>query len=204
MARLIECTYPGLPLTSIHSPLLFVVDMIEGFTTTGALADPAILEISPAIEKLIQDLDCETVFIRDCHAPDAREFESYPIHCLDGDIESEIISSLKPYVKRCIPKNSTNTFMAEGFQRLLEEDGLAGCEDLIVTGCCTDICILHFVLALQTWLNENNVKGKRIIVPVNCVDTYDIPKAHDACFWNDVSLAMMAANGITVVSSIEG
>ena len=99
-------------------------------------------------------------------------------------------------------KNSTNAFHCQDFLSFLKEE-MDSYRDVIVTGCCTDLCVLQFVLTLQAWLNEHNKKEYRIIVPRNCIATYDIPNVHSAKEWNDISLKMMQMNGILVVDSID-
>ena len=115
--------------------------------------------------------------------------------------EAEVVDELKPYVKSWISKNSTNTFHAQAFQEFLQED-LDYYQDIVVVGCCTDLCVLHFVLTLQTWLNEHNKKEYRIIVPKNCTETYDIPEIHPASKWNQVAWDMMQMNGVCVVDQL--
>ena len=96
------------------------------------------------------------------------EFNSYPKHCVKGTSESEIIEELKPYAERVIEKNSTNGFLSAGWQDFLKAS-LSDYEDIIVIGCCTDICVLQFALCMRTWLNDQNLSG-RVIVPVDrCV-----------------------------------
>ena len=69
---------------------------------------------------------------------------------------------------------------------------------------CSDICILQFALCLNAWLNEHNFERMRVIVPINCVDTYHIEGIHDAAEQNRFALQNMEANGIIIVSAIEG
>lgn len=199
MARLKENQYKEFPLQNLRKPILFVVDMINGFIKEGSLHDEAILDISKNIENLLKKIDA-SIFICDGHAPDSKEFCSYPLHCVKGTAESEVIEELRPYVKTKIYKNSTNTFMSPSFQDLLPT--LKNHKDIILTGCCTDLCILQFALSLNSWLNEHNYKEQRVIVPVDCVDTYDIESIHDAKWWNFFSLKNMETNGILVVSKI--
>ncbi len=71
-----------------------------------------------------------------------------------------------------------------------------------MTGCCTDLCVLHFVLSLNTWFNEHNMNEYRIIVVENSTETYHIPEIHEATFFNDVAFRMMEMNGIQVVSEV--
>lgn len=203
MARLSENKYPAMLKTDLCDPVVFVVDMIKGFVNVGPLHDEAISKIEANIEKCLKDLDCNNYFVCDCHPPHTREFNAYPEHCTIGSVESEIVDSLHPYVKRVIHKNSTNTFVAPEFEAFLKDD-LKYYKDIVITGCCTDLCIMHFVLSLNTWFNEHNMQEYRIIVPVDCVETYDIDGVHAAEFYNSVALNMMASNGVCVVSKIEG
>ncbi|MCI9042014.1 cysteine hydrolase family protein [Dubosiella newyorkensis] len=186
----------------LNKPYLFVVDMINGFIKEGALADSTIFPISKPIEALVQRLKDRTLFICDSHSADAVEFRSYPPHCIEKSHEAEVIDELLAYKQDVVYKNSTNTFMAPSFQKRLP-DILATSQDLIITGCCTDLCILQFALSLRSYLNEMDLKEHRIIIPEDCVDTYHIEGVHDANFWNEAAIQNMKQNGIEVVRSIE-
>ena len=202
MARLNQAENDILPLSALSHPICFVVDMVNGFVKEGALHDAAILDLCAPISALIEKLQCRTVFVADSHPPMTREFTAYPQHCVIGSGEDEVIEELRPYIHQLIRKNSTNTFFAPDFQRLLEEE-LHGFREIIITGCCTDICIMQFALTLNAWLNEHNVTQTRIIVVSDCVETYHIDQVHDAAVMNAFALEMMKGNGIDVVGSIE-
>lgn len=202
MARLNHDAYPVLDHTSLVSPVVFVVDMVNGFVKEGALADPAIAKCIAPIETLLKSCTpVQTIFVNDTHEPDAAEFASFPPHCLKGSQEAQVVDELQPYVTTVLEKNAISAAMAPGFFELLAN--LPEKVDLIVTGCCTDLCVLQLALPLQAWINQNNRKGMRVILPVDCVETYGIPGVHEAQSWNEMALANMAANGIEVVSSIQ-
>lgn len=204
MARLPQKFYQKMSTLSqhdLHNPIVFVVDMINGFIKEGALHDSAILTCTAPIQQLLTDLDCRRIFIADAHPPKTREFEAYPSHCVIGTAESEVIDELQPYVEELIHKNSTNAFTAADFQTFLTND-IDCYSDLIITGCCTDICIMQFALCLNAWLNEHNKTKQRIVIPANCIDTYHIEGAHDAERNNQFALENMQANGIFIVSKI--
>ncbi len=203
MARGYEIQQRAMAANELHQPLIFVVDMINGFIHEGALHDPAILNCAQPIRDLIQTLDCRRIFIADAHPPKTREFLSYPPHCVIGTKESEIIDELVPFVEEVFTKNSTNAFTCEAMTRFLNTE-LDQYQDIIITGCCSDICILQFALCLNAWLNEHNFERMRVIVPINCVDTYHIEGIHDAAEQNRFALQNMEANGIIIVSAIEG
>lgn len=201
MARLENNNYKSIQKNELKDPVVFVVDMIKGFVNIGPLHDEAIGDVEENIEKLLTSLDCNNVFVCDSHPPKTREFNSFPAHCVIGSEEAEVVDSLKPFIKHVIKKNSTNTFMAPEFEEFLNSD-LKYYRDIIVTGCCTDLCVLHFVLSLNTWFNEHNMNEYRIVVVENCTETYHIPEIHEATFWNDVAFRMMEMNGIQVVSEV--
>lgn len=202
MARLEKDIYQSLEASSLKNPVVFVVDMVNGFCKEGVLHDKAILDIVDAQKQLMDTLECRNVFVCDNHPPKTREFESYPPHCVIGTSEAQVISELQSYIKRHISKNSTNTFHAQGFQEFLKDD-MHRYNDIVVVGCCTDLCILQFVLSLQSYLNEHNMVDHSIIVPANCVETYHIEDVHDAYAWNHMALENMRINGVKVVSSIK-
>ena len=204
MARLHETKqcYSSLSKSSLQHPILFVIDMINGFVRRGALHDPAIAEAAQPIKDLIELLECRTVFVADSHPPKTREFLSYPAHCVIGSGEDEVIDELKPYIHQLIRKNSTNTFFAPDFQDFLNEE-LRNYREIILTGCCTDICVMQFALTLNAWLNEHNVNDVRIIVVSDCVETYHIDEVHDAYEMNAFALQTMKGNGIEIAGSIE-
>lgn len=205
MARVSETflkSYPTMKMQDLQKPIFFVVDMINGFVKEGALHDEAIHAITPHIIDLLQDREYRAIFIADSHPPHTREFISYPSHCVIGTSESEIITELQPYVDELMQKNSTNTFTCPDFQLFLKER-IQDYQDIVITGCCTDICILQFALCLNAWLNEHNHKNVRLIIPIDCIDTYHTEGIHDCVPINEFSIRNMEGNGICMVSTIE-
>lgn len=190
------------PLASqdLSKPLLFVVDMINGFVYEGALSDPSIASIVPAIEKLAKR-SADVVFPCDMHPKSAREFDAFPPHCEADSHESKVIEELRAYASTILPKNSTNTFLAPAFQEQLPTY-LQKHDDFIITGCCTDICVLQFALSFQAYLNQHDLQGKRIIVPVDCVETYGAV-GHDATTYNSFALSLLKQSGVSVVKEVK-
>ncbi|MBQ9840350.1 MAG: cysteine hydrolase [Erysipelotrichaceae bacterium] len=185
--------------SDLKNPLVFVIDMINGFVKEGALADSRIMNIVPNIQMLLEKVE-DRVFICDSHPEDAREFVSYPTHCVVGSKESEVIDELKGYINgKVVLKNSTNAFFAPVMQEILKND-LDQYQDLVLVGCCSDICVLTFALCLNTYFNEHQMVDKRIIVPINMIETYGIEGVHDHMKWNEVACDIMSSNGIQVVN----
>ncbi|NBK97585.1 MAG: cysteine hydrolase, partial [Erysipelotrichia bacterium] len=173
------------------------VDMINGFVKDGALSDRDILKIVPDIKALLNKVH-PSIFICDAHDLNAREFKSFPLHCIKNTEESRVIDELLPYAKNIMYKNSTNAFVNEEIQTFIKEQ-LFAYRDIVITGCCSDICILQFALCLNTYLNENEMHDKRIIVPINMIETYHIKGVHDSMRYNEIACDLMLANAIDVI-----
>lgn len=181
---------------------LIIVDMINGFVREGALKSPRAESLIPEIVRLSKACDefqIPKLAFADCHTTKSPEFDSYPQHCVEGTSESEIVDEIKEaggYT--LIPKNSTNGFLEEEFQKWLKQN--QHINTFIITGVCTDICVQQFSITLKTWFNTMNKKS-RVIVPINMVDTYDLG-IHDADLINVMALYNMSINGVEVVSDI--
>ena len=184
--------------------LLIVVDMVNGFVREGAMASPNIESIIPRIEKLVNEyLDDNkgVMYIKDTHLEDAREFKRYPVHCVKGTNEAEMVDELKKYENMALvyEKNSTSAVFAKD---LLEDlNKMKNLEKITVTGCCTDICVMNLVIPLQNYLDEIN---RDIIIEVveDAVETYDAPY-HEAKEWNDMAFKFMNQAGIKLVKTNE-
>lgn len=182
---------------------LIIVDMINGFIREGPMMSERVEAIIPEIVELSKKCDklkIQKIAFADNHTDVSPEFDSYPRHCLKGTSESEIVDEIKAaggYV--LIPKNSTNGFLEEAFQKWLNTNDQT--DTFIITGCCTDICVQQFAITLKTWFNKNN-RYSRIIVPVNAVETYDLGP-HDAELTNTMALYNMLINGVEVVKEVE-
>lgn len=182
---------------------LIIVDMINGFIREGPMMSERVEAIIPEIVELSKkcdELKIQKIAFADNHTDASPEFDSYPRHCLKGTSESEIVDEIKAaggYV--LIPKNSTNGFLEEAFQKWLNTNEQT--DTFIITGCCTDICVQQVAITLKTWFNKNN-RNSRIIVPVNAVETYDLGP-HDAELTNTMALYNMLINGVEVVKEVE-
>ena len=184
---------------------LFVVDMVVGFVHSGALSSPRVAAISNNIAELnAKTKDYKKLFFLDTHENDSQEFKYFPAHCIKGTEEARLIPELKTEFSEgssttYVEKNSTNGFHSKGFQEWLKkyEDEV---DNYIITGCVTDICVLQFALSLKSYFNEKNI-NKRVIVPKNCVETYD-GGSHDGYLMNLFALYNMYTSGIEIVEKI--
>lgn len=177
--------------------IVIVVDMINGFVNEGAMADPYIAHIIPEIKRLVEDNKDGAIFIRDCHEEDAVEFKSYPVHCLKGTSESEVVDELKVYTnnENTFEKNSTSAMFAEGFIDTIKE--MENLKEVIITGCCTDICVLNLALPLNNYFNQEN-RNIDIIVPKNAVETFG-SDSHARDEYNNIAYKLMMQAGIKVI-----
>ncbi|BAH07476.1 isochorismatase family cysteine hydrolase [Clostridium kluyveri] len=184
---------------------LVIVDMVNGFVHEGLLASPRIKNIIKNIADLNNNtLGYKKVFFLDEHGEDSVEYKTHGIHCRKGTTECELIPELKENLKdynniAMIPKNSTNGFHAPLFKNWLSENE-STIENYIVVGCESDICVINFVITLKTYFNEKNM-DKRIIIPANSVETYDL-ESHDGELMKIISLYNMQMNGMEIVDSI--
>lgn len=149
---------------------VIVADAINGFLKFGNLASPRMLRVLPCIEEQLKRESAAgslIIFLHDNHAPDDPEFKMFPPHCIAGTGETHVVEELQPYMEGAvlIPKTKYDGF----YQTTLAAELAAfGPDEVIMTGVCTDICVLHTVEGLVN-------RGYRTIVPRHCVETYDSP-----------------------------
>ncbi len=181
---------------------LIIVDVVNGFIRQGAMASPIIEGIVPNVAKLAGECKKRGIpvaALADCHKENCAEFASFPPHCLENTAESELVDELKDMDCFIIKKNSTNGFHAKEFMHALV--GNPSVNTFVVVGDCTDICVMQLCLTLKTWFTAQD-RSSEIIVPVNCVETYDSPE-HNADFMNVAAYKLMKDSGIKFVSDIK-
>lgn len=185
--------------------LLIVVDMVNGFIKEGALADSSVGHIIPEIELLVKDFFSRNqgvIFVKDCHTPDSVEFETFPVHCLKGTLEAELVGELKKYEEFgiSIEKNSTSAIFAEGFLHLI--DGMTSLERVVGVGCESDICVPNLFIPLKNYFNQHN-RDVEILIPENAIETYDSP-SHSREEYSKASRLLMEQSGLKLVKKYEG
>lgn len=147
-----------------------VVDVENGFCKMGNLASPrcaaAIPEIKRVIEERLEAGD-QLFFTADTHDPDDREFEIFPVHCVRGSVEAEIVPELQPLVKNAvlIRKRRYSAFFETDLEARLKS---ANPSQVHLVGVCTDICVLHTAADLRN-------RDYRVVVPSRAVATFDAP-----------------------------
>ena len=180
--------------------LLLIIDMINGFVKEGPLADKQINNITPNIIKLIEKFienGNDIISIQEGHSSNSKEFESFPPHCIIGTEESKLIEELMPYEKnmKVIRKNSTCGFITKEFIKYIQ-DNKDELKEIVLTGCCTDLCVMNFALPLKNYINEHNLDIK-VTIYKNTVETYDSP-IHNRDEYNEMAFKIMKLNGIEI------
>jgi nicotinamidase-related amidase len=194
-----------------------VVDLTNGFCHQGPLSSPRVAALLPRVAELLTAAHTAgvraIVLPQDAHAPDAEEFGSFPPHCVRDTSEALTAPELRqlPFASKftVVPKNSISSTIATGFD---DWDARGGpYATYLVVGDCTDFCIYQAATALKLRSNARQL-GTRVIVPVDCVDTYDIPldtaraigaEPHPADLIHHVFLHSLATNGVEIVASIQ-
>ena len=72
---------------------------------------------------------------------------------------------------------------------------------VVITGCCTDICVMNLAIPLQNYFDQEN-REIEIVVPQDAVETYDAPW-HNAKEWNEMAYKFMNQAGIKLVKTLE-
>jgi nicotinamidase/pyrazinamidase len=156
------------------SNVVLVVDMVRGFLEPGhnLYCGDESRKIISNIRQLLQQqrqVGSEIIFLSDHHDPDDLEFQVFPVHCVKGTEEPDVIPELSEFVtdSNVVPKNRYSGFFNTDLEQRLER---LKPDKIIVCGVCTDICVLH------TTSDARN-RDYPVEVPAGCVATFD-PGAH--------------------------
>jgi len=71
-----------------------VVDVLNGFCKAGNLASPRCDAAIPRIRDVIEErrrVGDQLIFLADTHDPNDREFEVFPVHCVRGTKEADVV-----------------------------------------------------------------------------------------------------------------
>ncbi len=211
---------PSLPLANaLPAPeraAILSVDEIKVFCVSGPLASPRVARIVTPIVQLFQSAHAaglkHILLTQDTHEPDAVEFANFPPHCVRGTAEAEPVAEIQalPFFHEMVilPKNSIASGLNTGLSDWL--DAHPEVDTFIVVGDCTDLCTYQLAMHLRLDANARQIQ-RRVIVPADCVETYDLPVdtarqigalPHPADLLHAVFLYHMALNGMEVVQSI--
>jgi nicotinamidase-related amidase len=191
-------------------------DIVNGFCYEGNLASPRVAAIVDPVVKLFREAHNlgvrNFVLVQDTHSDHASEFKTFPPHCIRGTREAETVDALRelPFADEfvIVRKNSLHPAIGTDLNRWL--DNHEDLDTFVVVGDCTDLCTYQLAMHLKLWTDSRDLV-RRVIVPANAVDTYDLPVAaaaklgalpHDADVMHKIFLYHMALNGIQVVKEI--
>lgn len=156
---------------ALDKTALLVIDMQNDFVLPGApLATPRGLEIVPVISAFadaVRKRGWPVVFTQEMHRPDGSDFgielAFEPPHCLEGTPGVDIVEGLTPQPGdiRIRHKRRYNAFFGTDLDTVLR---CRGVENLLVTGVCTDICVISTVhhardLDYRCFVVEEGVDG---------------------------------------------
>jgi nicotinamidase-related amidase len=196
---------------------VMVVDMNNGFCNQGALASPRVNAVISPIVSLLRKAWAggvrEFYLLNDTHEPDAVEFAAFPPHCVRGTAESLPVQEIRNLeffdLMHSVEKNSISSTQETGLLSKLQ--ARPGLKEFIIVGNCTDLCVYQLAMALRLDANARQVKERRIIIPADCVATYDTPvelakelgaAPHPGDIIHAVFLHHMALNAVDVVKQV--
>jgi nicotinamidase/pyrazinamidase len=149
---------------------VLVVDMVRGFLEPGhnLYCGDESRAIIPRVWALLEReraAGSAVLFVSDHHLPDDLEFRMFPVHCVIGTEEPEVIPELAEYVTddNVIPKNRYSGFFNTNLEQRLAS---VKPNKVIVCGVCTDICVMH------TTSDARN-RDYAVEVPTDCVASFD-------------------------------
>lgn len=148
--------------------VVLVTDMVIGFLEAGhnLYCGDRARGIIPNVQRLIETEQAaggSVVFICDTHDPDDLEFQMFPVHCVRGTKEAELIPELRGYEGVRLPKRRYSAFFDTNLTDMLAE---LKPERVIVCGVCTDICVMHTVADARN-------RDYAVDVPIDCVASFD-------------------------------
>ncbi len=196
---------------------VLAVDVTSGFCSQGPLASERVGRIVEPIARLLRrtyDLGARSFIMpHDTHSADAVEFSSFPPHCVRGTDEPVIVPELSslPFsdLFLVIEKDTISSNIATGLDAWL--DAHPETNTFLVTGDCTDFCVYQLAMHLRLRANALKLRDVRVIVPMDCVDTFDTPvhvaqeigaMPHHADLLHLIFLYSMAQNGVEVVAEV--
>ena len=216
---------PALPLDELlggaaNSPdriAVLAVDVTAGFCRDGALASSRVGNIVKPVAHLFQRAYQAGVrhFLlpQDSHTKDAVEFGSFPPHCVGGTAEPVTVPELRglPFsdLYQVMEKNSIRSDIDTELDDWLDDHPKV--KTFIVVGDVTDICVYQLALHLRARANSRNLPDTRVIVPIDGVDTFDIPvdiaqqidaMPHPGDLIHLIFLYSMAQNGVEIVAEV--
>jgi nicotinamidase-related amidase len=196
---------------------LICVDLLVGFCSEGPLASPPVGAIVPRIVELFTRARAEGVrdfvLTQDSHPADSPEFREFGPHCITGTREAEAVPELRalPFARELTIIRKRSLSSAESTELPSWLAARPGLRRVVVVGDCTDLCIYQAAMHLRLRANTAGNLDFEVVVPADCVDTYDVPvqtaarlgiMPHDGELLHRLFLYHLALNGVQVVRSL--
>jgi nicotinamidase-related amidase len=220
---------------------LVIVDEVNGFCTVGAgnLAPKApdaqvarMVEETDRLARRFAESKRPILAFLDTHEPGKPE-PPYPPHCEIGTGEENLVPELEwlepsPHAT-LIRKDCINGFVGaieashaggahgQHHNKLVDWVTLHRLRSVVVTGICTDICVMDLVLTLLSARNHGMMPTLvDIVVLEPATATYDLPRetaesidlpataAHPKAPTHHMGLYLMASRGAVLASELEG
>lgn len=143
---------------------LLIIDMLNDFVKPGAPlevsgAGKIVKNIKVQIDKAMAE-GTAVIYVCDFHDADDPEFRIWPPHAVSGTKGAEIIDEIA--AKRSdiiIQKKTYSGFFETELDEVLKRLGV---EEIILTGVCTEICVLYTAA-------DAYMRGYSVAVPEDCV-----------------------------------
>lgn len=125
---------------------LLIIDMLNDFVQEGGAlytgdVGRRVIPVIAAVLQRAREKMWPVIYLCDQHTNADSEFEMFPVHCLAGTSGGEICSELTPQEgEYIIPKRRYSGFYGTDLDLTLRELKV---EELILTGVCTNICVLY-------------------------------------------------------------
>lgn len=189
-----------------YKKALYIIDMNNGFVNFGNMANPAYNILVPEQLRMIEKVRREDGlinFVLEGHNPNASEFNTYPVHCVKGTPEAELIPEFIGEQNKentnIYYKNSINGMLNRNLQEDIKR--LKNLREVIVEGVCTDLCVFDFGRTALRYFDELNRDIKMFVVK-NAVDTFDAP-GHNRAEWSEMAFRFLEQAGAIIVENYE-
>lgn len=150
-------------MKSLENTIVLVIDEQEDFTR-GTLGSPAAIKTIPVIKDMLEKMlenglpKNHIIFTRDTHQSNylnTFEGEHLPVeHCIHGTAGWNIVSELLPLANSGCLIIDKPTFGSFAIQQVIKPNT----EKIIITGLCTDICVISNALILRAAFPEIEIE----------------------------------------------
>jgi len=177
-----------------------IIDMQNGFVDPkGKLyIGAAGRRILPVVQRVLEQALAKgsaMVFTADTHDPDDAEFAMWPVHCVRGTWESEIIPELRAFAEgaRIQAKRRYSAFFDTDLDAYLQK---INPDRVVVMGVCTDICVMHTVADLRN-------RDYEVIVIADGVASFDEAAHNFALQHMEKILGAQVENSTSILYEVE-